>query len=68
MTHSSIVRDAVKELQFWWTYLTNSSFRGYVHMHDYQKFLSHVENMRQDQLNYASRMALSNLLGNKDIV
>jgi len=45
----------MKMLHFWWTYLTNASFRGYVHMHDKQKFLNEIENMRRDQLEHESR-------------
>jgi hypothetical protein len=48
-----------EKLLFWWYWMTNKSFRGYVYEHDMKSFRDRIENMRRDMLEHQSRTMFS---------
>lgn len=44
----------MKKIYFWWYFITSSSFRGYVYMHDQQRFLDEIMRKRQEMLEYTN--------------
>jgi hypothetical protein len=44
-----------KKILFWWHYITDSSFRAYVHTHDAQAFIDEIQRMIREKSEYESR-------------
>jgi uncharacterized membrane protein YkgB len=45
-----------KKLTFWWHFITDSSFRHYVYLHDAQKMNDELEQMMREKQQHESRL------------